>query len=356
MTYGQSMPMTEGSVYLLRDVDLLNGNISQYLKIGKTIDTTAKRIQQHQTGNPRKINNIFDILATGMSEMETYLHHYFSSLRICGEWFDIDDTMLNSEVIPLMNTHLAEQQITNAHIQNYERFKVMPDNGTIRNPSVQEQTWSDELKTAKEALVIAKAQHQIPDFNLRAMIGTNGGIDGVINLIEKAQADYFDKNSFIASLTTSQHALCHQTVTEFKQKVTWQNKPQTLKNLDASLNSNLATAKSSAPSSIPLSNMTNGILSRGSNAVTEHASWLATRREMAIQEWIIKQKQMVILDSLGADQEITGVVSWIRGDVTTPDQWSLAMAKDNLSAEVTAFTTPKPNHIAVEIDECRGYP
>lgn len=350
------MPMKEGLVYLLRDIDLLTGVECQYLKIGLTSGTTAKRIKDHQTGNPRKVISVFDLLAPGMSDMETFLHHYFSTLRISGEWFDIDDTMKNSEVIPLMNTHLAEQQITNAHIQSYELSKVAPDNGTIRSPSAQEQTWSDELKIAKAALSIAKAQHNIPDFNLRAMIGTNGGIDGVISLIEKTQSGLFDKNSFIASLTASQHALCHQTVTEFKQKVAWQNKPQTLKNLDASLHSNLATAKSSAPSSIPLSNLVNGILPRGSNAATEHASWLATRREMAIQEWIIKQKQMAILDSLGADKEITGVVSWVRGDVTTTDQWSLTMAKENLPTEVTAFTTPRPNHIAVDIDECRGYP
>ncbi len=30
------MPMKEGMVYLLRDIDLLSGNASQYLKIGKT--------------------------------------------------------------------------------------------------------------------------------------------------------------------------------------------------------------------------------------------------------------------------------------------------------------------------------
>lgn len=351
------MPMKEGLVYLLRDLDLLTGDECQYLKIGLTSGTTAKRIKEHQTGNPRKVISVFDLMAPGMSDMETFLHHYFSTLRISGEWFDIEDSMKNAEIIPLMNTHLVEQQITSVHIQSYELFKVAPDNGTIRGPSVQEQTWSDELKIAKAALSIAKAQHQIPDFNLRAMIGTNEGIDGVISLIEKAQADYFNKNSFIASLTPSQHRLCHElSVTEFKQKVAWKNKPQPLRNLDASLHSNLNTAKTSAPVSIPLSNMANGILPRGSNAKTEHANWLATRRDIAIQEWIIKQKEMAILDSLGADQEITGVVSWVRGNVVTTDKWNLKMAKDNLPVEVAAFTTPRPNIIAVDIDECRGYP
>ena len=351
------MPMKEGLVYLLRDLDLLTGDECQYLKIGLTSGTTAKRIKEHQTGNPRKVISVFDLMAPGMSDMETFLHHYFSTLRISGEWFDIEDSMKNAEIIPLMNTHLVEQQITSVHIQSYELFKVAPDNGTIRGPSVQEQTWSDELKIAKAALSIAKAQHQIPDFNLRAMIGTNGGIEGVINLSEKLQPDYFDKNSFLASLTPSQHALCHLTGgTQFKQKVAWKNKPLSLKKLDVSLHTNLDTANQSAPKSIPLSNITNGILPRNSNAETEHASWLATRREIAIQEWIIKQKEMAILDSLGADQEITGVVSWVRKDVPIVDQWSLGMAKENLPTEVAAFTTPKPNIIAIKIDVCRGYP
>lgn len=352
------MPMKEGMVYLLRDIDLLTGSVSQYLKIGKTEMGvgTPNRIKQHQTGNPRKIYNVFDIQTPGMSEMETFMQHYFSHLRISGEWFDIDDALLNSEVIPLMNTHFAEQTVTNAHIANVEQFKAMPDNGVVRAPTPQEQTWSDELKSAKEALTLAKTLHAIRDANLRSLLGTNGGIEGIITLIEKNQADYFDKNAFLASLTPAQHALCHQDETKFTAKLGWMNKPQTLRNLDLQLFNDVKDAKESAPTSIPTANLTNAELARNAAIEAEHREWLATRREIKVQEWIVTQREMALLDALGEDQEITDVVSWVRKDVTSLGKWNLGMAKTNLPTEVEAFTSPRPNLVAVEINECRGYP
>jgi|TARA_B110000881_G_C18511551_1_gene482523 hypothetical protein len=352
------MPMKEGMVYLLRDIDLLSGNASQYLKIGKTEMGvgTPKRIKQHQTGNPRKIYNVFDIQAPGMTEMELFMQHYFSSLRISGEWFDIDDILLNSEVLPLMNTHFAEQTITNAHIANVEQSKAMPDNGVARAPSAQEQTWSDELKSAKEALRVAKAYHSIRDFNLRSLIGTNGGIEGIVTLIEKTQADYFDKAAFLQTLTPGQLALCQQDETKFTQKVGWMNKPQSLKNLDLQLFNDAKEAKDKAPDSIPIANLANAELARNAAIEAEHREWLATRRDIKVQEWIVTQKEMALLDSLGVNREITDVVSWVREDVTTLEKWNIGLAKENFPNEIAALTTSKPNHVAVEINECRGYP
>lgn len=350
--------MKEGMVYLLRDVDLLTGDVGKYLKIGKTEMGvgTPNRIKQHQTGNPRKIYNVFDIQTPGMSEMETFMQHYFSHLRISGEWFDIDDTLLNSELIPLMNTHFAEQTVTNAHIANVEHFKTMPDNGVVRAPTSQEQAWSDELKSAKEALTLAKTLHAIRDANLRSLIGTNGGIEDVITLIEKTQADYFDKSAFLNSLTPAQHALCHQDETKFAAKIGWKNKPQTLRNLNLQLYNDAKDAKDNAPDSIPLTNLPNASLPRNTTIEDEHREWLATRREIKVQEWIVTQKEMALLDALGLDREITDVVSWVREDVTTLGKWNLGLAKTHLPNEVESFTSQRPNLVAVEINECRGYP
>ena len=352
------MPMKEGWVYLLRDIDVLSGSVGQYLKIGKTEMGvgTPKRIKQHQTGNPRKIYNVSDIQAPGMSEMETFMQHYFSPLRISGEWFDIDDALLNSEVLPLMNTHFAEQTVTNAHMVNFEQFKAMPDNGVVRAPSAQEQIWSDELKSAKEALAVAKAFHSIRDSNLRSLIGSNNGIDGVVTLIKKTQGDYFDKANFLKSLTSAQLALCHQDETKFTQKIAWKYKPQSLKSLDLVLHTDKGDAQSNAPDSIPLSNLGNVELPRNAAISAEHLEWLATRKEIKVQEWVVTQKEMALLDSLGVDREITGVVSWIREDITTLGKWDGGMAKTNLPNEVESFTSQRPNLVAIEINECRGYP
>jgi hypothetical protein len=44
-----------GNIYLLRDTNLLTGAVSDYLKIGKTVNPTPSRVSGLQTGNPRRI-------------------------------------------------------------------------------------------------------------------------------------------------------------------------------------------------------------------------------------------------------------------------------------------------------------
>jgi hypothetical protein len=105
--------------------------------------------------------------------METYLHHWFSSDRIHGEWFDIDDTRMTNEVIPKINQLMQEQTNFISNLAIIDPLSQLYDNGTVRNPTAYEQTLSDELKSAREALKIANAQHKIADCNLRAAIGSS---------------------------------------------------------------------------------------------------------------------------------------------------------------------------------------
>ncbi len=81
-----------------------------------------------------------------------------------------------------MNTHFGcSTTIDEMHIlQNVEQSKAMPDNGVARAPSCSRtNAGHDELKSAKEALRVAEAYHSNCEiFNLRSLIGTNGGIEG----------------------------------------------------------------------------------------------------------------------------------------------------------------------------------
>ena len=345
-----------GNIYLLRDTDLLTGAVSDYLKIGKTVNPTPSRVSGLQTGNPRRIIPEDSFFVPMMTDMETYLHHWFSSDRILGEWFDIDDTRMRNEVIPKINQLMQEQTNFISNLAICDWLNQSYDNGNVRNPTADEQTLSDELKSAREALKIAEAQHTINDCNLRAAIGSSNGIADIVMLIEKGQAPSFDQAAFIASLSAAQFALCHSSGVEFSSKSTFQNRGNSLTTLDSALKTALDSAKASDPSPFPLTNASNAILPRVSALETLHRNWLGSRRNSAEQKWIIKQKETELKVSIGQDREITGVMKWIREDVPYADKFSKSDAKENLRTEMSAFETPRPNHLAVEINECRPYP
>ena len=345
-----------GNIYLLRDTNLLTRAVSDYLKIGKTVNPTPSRVSGLQTGNPRRIIPANSFFVPMMTEMETYLHHWFSSDRILGEWFDIDDTRMTNEVIPKINQLMQEQTDFMSNLASVDPLTLLYDNGNVRNPSLDEQILSDELKLAREALKIANAQHKIADCNLRAAIGSSNGIADIVMLIEKGQAPSFDQAAFIASLSPAQFALCHSSGVDFSSKPTFQNRGDNLATLDSVLETDLNSAKASDPSPLPLTNASNAILPRVSALETLHRNWLGSRRDVAEQNWIIKQKEAELKVSIGQDREITDVMRWIREDVPYTDKFSKADAKQNLATQMSAFETPRPNNLAVEINECRPYP
>jgi hypothetical protein len=345
-----------GNIYLLRDTNLLTGAVSDYLKIGKTVNPTPSRVSGLQTGNPRRIIPANSFFVPMMTDMETYLHHWFSSDRILGEWFDIDDTRMTNEVIPKINQLMQEQTNFISNLAIIDPLSQLYDNGTVRNPTAYEQTLSDELKSAREALKIANAQHKIADCNLRAAIGSSNGIEDIVTLIEKSQAPSFEKAAFIASLTAAQFALCHSSGVEFSTKPTFQNKGDSLTTLDSALKTALDSAKASDPTPLPLTNAANTILLRDAALEALHRNWLGSRRDVAEQNWIIKQNEAELKLSIGQDREITGVMRWIREDVPYTDKFSKSDANENLRTPMSAFETPRPNLLAVEINEDRPYP
>jgi hypothetical protein len=291
-----------------------------------------------------------------MTDAETYLHHWFSEDRIHGEWFDIDAARMTADVVPKIAVLLAEQTAYAANETLIASLKTGYDNGTVRAPTSAEQTLSDELRDAREALKIAKAQHDINDFALRTAIGVANGIEDILTLIEKTQADYFDKAAFIASLSPAQFALCHSSGSQFESNTKFANQGQSLRALDSALAASHSAAKTASPTTIPLSNLANPEAPRSSALETLHRNWLSTRRAIAEQSWIIKQKEAELKVSIGLDQEITGVLKWTRGDVAYTDKWSKADADAYLPTEVASFTSPRSNIVAVEINECRPYP
>lgn len=349
------MSMKEGWVYLLREKDFLTGEIGRYLKIGLTERDVPDRVKEHQTGNARQVISVYEKHVPLMSAMENHLHHVFSSDRINGEWFDMDDDRVNNELIPMIERLADEQVETKINKQAAAEFKKQYDNGTVRDPTAAEQALHEAYLDAKHAHTLAKARHAIDDTNVRVLIGTSESIEGVVVVKSKSQNKQFDKTAFLKSLTADEFALCHETVTEFKAGSPKIVGVKNLKTLDAQLDADKKAAEAAIGTPPSLSNIGGGEEVRTTAAEQAHAAYLASRKAVRETEWDVERHAASLAVAIGEDREITGVVSWVREDVTTENKWNADLAKTHFPEKYEAYQIERPDIVEVKIAEGHAY-
>jgi hypothetical protein len=290
-----------------------------------------------------------------MSKMETYLHHYFSSERINGEWFDLNDQRVQSEVIPLIEKLNDEQAILSANNSSSESFNNSPDNGLIRDPRGDEERLFEEYKTVDEALTLAKARNKIHDLRLRNLAADTGGINGVISLNRKSQSNYFNKASFIKSLSPTEFALCHHDEIEFISKIKFASATN-IKSLDSEMQKLLKIEDEQLKTNpIVIENLSKSPSSRTAEAESIHAEYLSSRKLLKALQWDKELLTSQLLSKLGNDREIRGVVSWVRENIEVKDKWCLKSAREHLGRKVADYTINRPDIVAVEIADGRCY-
>ena len=340
---------------MLRERDFLSGQIGQYLKIGVTEREVDKRIKEHQTGNAREVFSIYEKHVPFMSKMETHLHHNFSTERINGEWFDLTEQRVQSEVIPFIEKLSKEQEAFMANSSHLESYLNLPDSGLIRDPDTEEKQLFEEYKSVDKALIVAKAKNKLLDLRIRNFIIESKGIHGVVSLHRKSQSNYFNKASFIKSLSPSEYALCHNDVVEFSSKVKFSHAAN-IKNLNLDLKNELKTQEQLIKdNALTLSNLSKSLSERSVEVENIHAEYLSSRKDFKALEWNKELLTSEFLSKLGIDREIRGVVSWVRENVEVKNKWCLKSARQHLSRKVEDFTKPRPDIVVVEIADGRSY-
>ncbi len=93
------MRFNAGEIYFIQEYDPQTARPTKYVKIGLVRDgrTTAQRIKEHQTGNPRALKETKLLQTPAVSFVERMLHQMFAENRITGgEWFIFTESELNS--------------------------------------------------------------------------------------------------------------------------------------------------------------------------------------------------------------------------------------------------------------------
>lgn len=101
--------MSKGKIYLM---NMVNTNL---YKIGYTKRDISKRVDEIQTGNPKKIEVLHLFETDHYVKVETWMHNIHASKRMEGEWFE-----LTSEDI--MN-------FTNNCQKGHDTFQMLIDSG-----------------------------------------------------------------------------------------------------------------------------------------------------------------------------------------------------------------------------------
>ena len=349
--------MAEGDIYLIRDLDLRTGQEIDYLKIGRTKPNESdERIAKHQTGNPRLITKKWDGVVPNDAAIEGHLHHYFSTDRVRGEWFWIDDDKLKNEVIPLVEKLIKEYEAHNANLEIHKKLKAQDDDGVERPPTKKEQALADALQQSMNDLEVAKKRHDVHNLNLRSMLGSRAGVEGIISLIANPGRASFDKNGFLATLSPAQLALCHHaSKTVRKATASWEIKAESIEVLDPTLHAQHQAAKAAAPASFPATQLNGLTVQRDATVKAEHMLWMETRRDVKTNEWKVEQLKAQILVGLGSNKALHGIVSWPRYDETSTDVYDKKLVTEHFEVEMAPFVSVGKDGTKVSISTGKGY-
>lgn len=80
----------------MEKIYVLRGRGTNFFKIGRTSQSIESRIQQLQTGCPFEIEVYATFPTFWPAEMEKFLHAYLSEFRTSGEWFNVEQEILDS--------------------------------------------------------------------------------------------------------------------------------------------------------------------------------------------------------------------------------------------------------------------
>lgn len=150
--------MKIGEIYFIRERDRLTGERTNYVKIGIVGDVergSQKRLQDHQTANPRDLE-LHHVTPTPSPFMvEKFLHQRFGPNRVRSEWFALSDRELTEAV--QLSERLAKEALV--HVPVIEMADDLSGVESVGDKIVathEATEWHRNLMTAKHSVRICK--------------------------------------------------------------------------------------------------------------------------------------------------------------------------------------------------------
>ena len=192
------MNLKSGDLYFINEVNVLTGAESDFYKIGLVKDSrqgdAANRLDEHQTGNPRRLVIVECIESPAISDLEKSVHNRFATRRILGEWFVLSPEEL-AAVVTVARNLSTELSAHSERLMFAAELAKTESTEDIREPNDEALEWFRRAKGAKELEKRTKALKQRSDNYFKAMI--DNGVDA--NLVAgwtTGTKTSFDKEKF----------------------------------------------------------------------------------------------------------------------------------------------------------------
>lgn len=343
------MTLVAGELYFLGELDHRTQQQSPFVKIGivKESDNrdTAKRIKEHQTGNPRQIVELAVLPTPNVMRVETTLHGLYAPCGVGGEWFECSGADLSATI-----AHAGElvdtMRSADAALHEAQRLVKVE---SVGDPVAPDSTVADmhrrllEFRAVDEALAQAGKAVQSA---LAAAHARGFAVDRFVSVQSKQVADAFDKDTFAQN-----HPEVYARFLVEKQRMSQRFNPTKDKTLDLSLGR-------LAPQVAALTGNVVSVAAGASEALEQaaalHGLYLQMLVEQATVDLEIELLNARLKTACGVAPGIAGVCSWKRVLKTESklDETALKAERPDLYAR---YLVARPPTIAVVVARNRGY-
>jgi hypothetical protein len=301
------MKLTPGELYFIGERDHMTGQQTPFFKIGMVRAdedrTSADRLQEHQTGNPRPLF-IHKVIATEVVErVETLMHRLYAKQRVSGEWFNFDSDQLQDAISTAQKLSVEAAQNAEIIKKAAELAKVLSTEEVLLP--------SDEIIELRKEHVLAEMT--VKRFNevetelrnvLREAIAQGESVGGAARERKISFKEYFNETLFKA-----ENAAVYEKFVFVEQRFSGRFDPKKLKDL-SQIESQLQDKVDPI-----IAEIREAIEKAKTNEIpkSELNKWfLVIRENSALAEWSKEIADARLRVAVGTSAGIEGICSWVR--------------------------------------------
>ena len=351
-----AIKLTPGNLYFIRDIDYLSKEIGHYVKIGIVTNnrTTEQRMKDHQTGNPRGIFDVHEVVNVPFVErLETQLHYEYNERWITGEWFLLNEK--EAKAVYKRAIALKDEQISREKIirKVLEKLSEIISTGLKKKATKIGLGLETHYLNVKKELNELDARIELSKFAFYKLLGANGSIDGVLKIRYSGPSYTFDEKAFKAA-----HPKIHAKFLVSKPDKL--DKRFTMDNIStvslSKVNPTLETQKKAITAMTYTASQLNSKKARTKAIEKLHLEHLRLLREHKIREFELEMVQYELQALVGNTEGIDGICTWSRKMKSVPDALDTAAVKNaypNLYAKFC--TTLKKEVFSMDVEKYRAY-
>lgn len=225
--------ITPGEIYFLREIDVLSGEKSPYVKIGlvELSRESSKRKKEHQTGNPRDLVLVSHFKTECVRAVEKYLHWHHIEHGVRGEWFKFSDETLGGVIkyAEGLRDMFADQI---ASLRDGFAFQSVVSDGRIKPSTDEAQRWLHEYSVAH--LIMTESEKATEMFRLAIKEAKGRGEDiSDVGTVEERESRELDVENLKIGEPDLYNNYCFEKIKArfnlSKSNATFENDPRVVK-------------------------------------------------------------------------------------------------------------------------------